>query len=95
LPAQTPQWQQQHQYQRFSTTNSLAIASLVLGILWVFWLGSVASLVLGLIALKQIKENPEKGRGLAMTGVAISGIALALLIVFIIIGAMTPSSSGS
>jgi hypothetical protein len=95
LPAQAPYWQQQPQYQRFTTTNGLAIASLVLGILWLFWLGSVASLVFGLIALKQIKDNNEKGRGLAMAGIILSVLALAGLIILIIIGAEAPKSSSS
>jgi hypothetical protein len=95
LPAQTPRWQQQHQYQRFTTTNALAISSFALGLLWLFWLGSVAGLILGLIALKQIRENNEKGRGLAIAGIALSVLGIATLIVLIIVGAMQPSSSGS
>jgi len=44
-------------------TNGLAIASLVLGVLWLFWLGSVIGLVLGLMALRQIKTRNQGGRG--------------------------------
>ena len=53
-------------------TNGLAIASLVLGVLWLFWLGSLVGLVLGLVALKQIKNRNQGGRGIAIAGVVLS-----------------------
>jgi Domain of unknown function (DUF4190) len=68
-------------------TNGLAIASLVLGILWLFWLGSLVSLVLGLVALKQIKHRNQGGRGIAIAGVVLSVLWLAGLVVAIIVGA--------
>jgi hypothetical protein len=65
-------------------TNGLAIASLVLGILWLFWFGSVVSLVLGLVALKQIKTRHQGGRGIAIAGIVLSVLWLLILIVTII-----------
>jgi uncharacterized membrane protein len=65
-------------------TNGLAIASLVLGILWLFWLGSVVGLVLGLVALKQIRARNQGGRGIAIAGIVLSGLWLLILIVTII-----------
>jgi len=70
-----------------TTTNGLAIASLVLGILWVFWLGSLVGLVLGLVALKQIKHRNQGGRGIAIAGVVLSVLWLVGLVVAIIVGA--------
>jgi hypothetical protein len=68
-------------------TNGLAIASLVLGILWVFWLGSLVGLVLGLVALKQIKRRNQGGRGIAIAGVVLSVLWLVGLVVAVIVGA--------
>ena len=68
-------------------TNGLAIASLVLGILWLFWLGSLAGLILGLVALKQIKNRNQGGRGIAIAGVVLSVLWLVGLVVAIIVGA--------
>jgi hypothetical protein len=67
-------------------TNGLAIASLVLGILWLFWLGSVVGLVLGLVALKQIRTRNQGGRGIAIAGIVLSVLWLLVLIVTIIAG---------
>jgi hypothetical protein len=68
-------------------TNGLAIASLVLGILWLAWLGSLVGLVLGLVALKQIKNRNQGGRGIAIAGVVLSALWLLGLLVVIIVGA--------
>ena len=68
-------------------TNGLAIASLVLGILWLFWLGSLVGLVLGLVALKQIKGRNQGGRGIAIAGVVLSVLWLVGFVVAVIVGA--------
>jgi len=68
-------------------TNGLAIAPLVLGVLWLFWLGSVVGLVLGLVALKQIGTRKQGGRGVAIAGVVLSILWLLGLVVTIIVSA--------
>jgi hypothetical protein len=85
---------QQQGYPPVTKTNGLAIASLVLGIVWIAWLGSLAGLVLGLVALRQIKNRHERGRGIAIAGVVLSGLWLALLIVSIIIASVATRSPG-
>jgi len=75
-----------------SSTNGLAIASLVLGILWLFWLGSLVGLILGLVALKQIKSRNQGGRGIAIAGVVLGIVGLVLFVVVLIAGASTGSS---
>jgi hypothetical protein len=72
-------------------TNGLAIASLVLGILWLFWLGSLVGLILGLVALKQIKKRNQGGRAIAIAGVVLSVLWLVGLVVAIIVGAANGS----
>lgn len=67
--------------------NGLAIASLVLGIVWVYWVGSVLAVVFGHIALSTIKRNPTiRGRGLAIAGVVLGYVLLGLLVVALIVG---------
>ena len=57
-------------------TNELAIASLCLGIVWIFGIGSALAIVLALRSLKQIRESEgaQGGRSLAITGL-IAGLA--------------------
>jgi uncharacterized membrane protein len=66
----------------------------VLGIVWIFWLGSLAGLILGFVALNQIKKRDEGGRGLAIAGVVLGILGLVVLVIGII-GAATNGSSGS
>jgi hypothetical protein len=73
-------------------TNGLAIASLVLGIVWVAWLGSAAALILGLVALRQIKARNQGGRGLAIAGIVLGALGLAWLLVVIIVAAAQPGT---
>jgi hypothetical protein len=60
-------------------TNGLAIASLVLGLLWMWWMGSVLAVVFGHISLKQIARSGQSGRGLAIAGLVLGYIGLATL----------------
>ena len=66
--------------------NPFAIASLVLSILWAFWLGSIAAVVFGHIALRQISRanGTESGSGLAIAGLAFGYIGLVILAVALI-----------
>jgi hypothetical protein len=58
------------------STNGLAIASLVLGILWMAGLGAVLALIFGLVALKQIKQSgqTQSGHGIALAGTILGGV---------------------
>lgn len=56
--------------------NRLAIVSLALSIVWFYWLGSIAGLIVGYIALKQVKARNQRGRRFAIAGIAISSISL-------------------
>jgi hypothetical protein len=61
-------------------TNGLAVASLVLGILWLCWIGSVLALIFGYVALGQIKSQHEAGRGLAIAGIVLGWIGVAMFL---------------
>ena len=55
------------------TTNGLAVASLVLGIIWMFWIGSIRAVIFGYIGKGQIDRSggTQGGRGLAVAGIVL------------------------
>jgi hypothetical protein len=67
-------------------TSGLAIASMVLGILWLYWVGSILAIVFGHIALRQIKDGGGRvgGRGMAIAGLALGWIGAAVLIIVLL-----------
>lgn len=66
--------------------NGMAIASMVLGIVWIYWIGSVLALVFGFIAKKQIRETGEGGSGMATAGIVLGAIGMVTLTLFLIAG---------
>ena len=69
-------------------TNGMSIAALVLGILWIYGIGSILSLIFGYISLGQIKRDPrQKGRGMAIAGVVLGwvGIVGAIIVIAFIV----------
>ena len=73
-----------------SATNQYSIASLVLSISWIFFIGSILGVIFGHLAMAQIRasEGREVGRGNAMIGLIVGyiGIVCGLLIVLILTG---------
>ena len=65
-------------------TNGFAIASLVLGILWIYWIGSILALIFGYVAKRQIRERGESGGGMATAGIVLGWIGIAVLVLGII-----------
>lgn len=59
-------------------TNELAVASLFLGIFWVFGFGSVAGIWLGVKSLREIERSDggEGGRAFAWAGIVSGGVGL-------------------
>jgi hypothetical protein len=95
-PAQQVAWQQQAQ--QYGTTqqypgqalktNGLAVASLVLGLLWLFWLGSLLAVIFGFVSLLQIERSngTQRGRGMAIAGIILGCIGLAVFAAIFIAG---------
>jgi hypothetical protein len=77
-------------------TNGMAIASMVLGILWLYWIGSVLALIFGYVALGQIRERGQSGRGMAIAGIVLGwvGVGVLLLVIIVAVAAGSDSSSG-
>jgi hypothetical protein len=67
-------------------TSPLAFASLVSSLLWLFGIGSVAAIVLGVVALRQIgrSNGTLSGRSLAIAGpiLGIAGLGLLFALFF-------------
>jgi hypothetical protein len=68
------------------TTNGFAIASMVLGILWLYWFGSILALVFGYVAQSQIRERGEAGGGMATAGIVLGWIGVGFLALFVAFG---------
>ncbi|WP_326652339.1 MULTISPECIES: DUF4190 domain-containing protein [unclassified Streptomyces] len=71
-------WQPYPQYARRPSVNGLSVASLVLGIVCCL---PPLGLVLGLIALSQIKRKGQRGKGMAVAGIVLSSISTLLVLV--------------
>src|SRR5690349_10747464 len=76
--------------QRFSRK---AIWSLVLSILWLGGIGSVAGILLGVSARRQIASTGERGSGAAVAGIVIGVITLLFAIAYWIFVAMHAGGS--
>jgi Domain of unknown function (DUF4190)/zinc-ribbon domain len=78
-----------------SETNGLAIASLVLGIVWLGGLGSLLALIFGVMAKNQVDASGGRqgGRGMAVAGIVLGIVGLAGLAVMIILIAAASSSA--
>jgi hypothetical protein len=77
-------------------TNGFATASLILGL--VGWaacgVGSVLAVIFGFIAHGQIRQSQGRqgGDGMAKAGIILGFVGIALVVLFIVIGAMSGSS---
>jgi hypothetical protein len=74
----------------YQTTNGLAVTSLVAGLLWFFWFGSVLAVIFGHIALRQIKQSGgrETGTGLAIGGLVFGYMGVATLLFVLLTAAL-------
>ena len=63
---------------------------MVLGILWLYWIGSILAVIFGHVALSQIRKDPSiQGRGMAIAGLVLGWVGVGvLLILFIVAGSV-------
>lgn len=68
-------------------TNGKAIASLILGILWIGGIGSILAVILGHSAKKEIdrSDGREGGRGIAVAGLILGWLGIAGVILMIVL----------
>ena len=77
-----------------SGTNGMAIASLVCSLLgWLCIIGGILGIIFGFLALGQIKQTGQGGRGMAIARIIIGVIVTAIVIVVGILGAISGSMS--
>lgn len=69
----------------YTKLNTLAVVSLASAVSWV---GSVAGVITGHIALAQIKRSGEKGRGLAIAGLIVGYLYIAGAILWTVLGGL-------
>jgi hypothetical protein len=69
------------------TTNGLSVASMVLGVVWVFGIGSILAVIFGFVARKQIKDSGgrQSGGGMALAGIILGFVGVASLILWIVL----------
>jgi hypothetical protein len=63
----------------------MAVASMVLGILWIYWIGSILALIFGYVARKQIRERGEGGDGMALAGIVLGWVGVGILGLVIVV----------
>jgi hypothetical protein len=69
------------------TTNGFSIASLVLGIVWIFGLGSILAVIFGFVARKQIRNSGgrQTGGGMALAGIILGFVGVVSLVLWIVL----------
>jgi hypothetical protein len=75
-----------------SGTNGFAVASLVLGILWLIPVCAIFAVVFGHVALQQLgqPDNSEGGRGMAVAGLVLGYLPFALIALFAVLWLWNP-----
>ena len=75
--------------QQARRTSGLAIASLVLGVLWIYWLGSILALIFGYLAKRELRnaKGQMEGNGLATAGIVLGWVGVSTLV--LVIGLIT------
>lgn len=70
-----------------ASTNGMAIAALVCGVCQVFFwfLAGIPAIVLGHMARKQIRQTGEAGDGMALAGIILGYVGLALTALFVVL----------
>lgn len=70
-------------------TNGIAIAALISS-----FFVSVLGIILGFVALNQIKTSGEQGRGLALAGIIIGFVAVGITVLVVIISVVAAATVG-
>ena len=78
-----------------SQINGLAIASVLVAVLWFAGLGAVLALVFGYRARRQIKDSAgsQTGSGLATAGIILGWIGIAIVVTVLILIALHPNKT--
>lgn len=58
---------------------------MVLGIIWLYWLGSILALIFGYIAKSQIREQHQSGSGMATAGIVLGWIGVGTFVITVLV----------
>lgn len=100
--AQPPQWGQPGyappapQAPYYYRTSGMAIASLILGLLWLGGFGSLLAVIFGHCAEGEIRRSngTVAGKGMAMAGLILGYLGIAFILLIIIAIASSAASTG-
>jgi Domain of unknown function (DUF4190) len=86
-PLSAPRYPAEPPFAGYARASGLAVASLVLGIVWVLWIGSLLAVIFGHVALSQIKRSygALTGRGMAIAGLVLGYLGIATLALVIVL----------
>ena len=76
-------------------TNGMAVASLVLGILWLGRLGSVLAIIFGALGRKQTRQTGQGGSGLATAGLVLRILGVIGALLWIVVAAAGGAASAA
>lgn len=76
--------------------DGLAITSMILGICWVGWIGSIVAVVFGHISIHNARQEHRPISGMAVTGLVLGYLGMATLAAVILVGVIgAATGSGS
>jgi uncharacterized membrane protein len=67
---------------------------MTLGILWVYMIGSILAVIFGHVALRQIRRNGNRGRGMAIAGLVLGYLGIAVIALVVIVNLASSNGSG-
>ena len=75
--------------QQTPKVDGFAIAALVLGIVWIYWIGSILAMIFGAIALRRINASNGwlTGKGMAIAGLVLGLVGAGTLLLVLIAAA--------
>lgn len=79
-----PPYPYPYPYPPARSTNGMAIASMVLGIVWVYWIGSILALIFGYLALSEIRKSKQAGEGMAIAGIVLGWVGVGILVIVLL-----------
>jgi hypothetical protein len=75
--------QQPNPYRVARPTSGLAVAALVLGIVWIWGIGSILAVIFGHVALSETRDGRKGGQGLAVAGLVLGWIGVAAFLIML------------